>query len=333
MRMSSLRASCVACVLASLLPSAGATLRSAPVVSRITEIALSPFDTNGPDHIAVDPVLGRAYAVAPFPNRLWVLDTKTNQQVDSFRTDGQQPTDIEVDPQTGLVYLTNLGSTYVSVLDGATDTWLAPIEVGVPSKSITLAPGRNRAYVTTLHDTVLVLDLANRSVLATIQGRFFMMTENVAVDALRPRAYVQSEGGFEAISVVDTRVDLAIRSFTTGAGSNGSALAIDPAIHKLYVSNQDGTVSVFDTAGDVETPLAPIAVSSGLLDVVVNPALHRAYVANYADDTVSAIDTRRDIVIGTVPVGDRPSSIAVDTATERVYVANKYSGYVNVLGE
>jgi YVTN family beta-propeller protein len=326
------RASCFAFLLVLLSPSGAAPL-SKPIVPSITEIPLSPFDTNGPDHIAVDPARGRAYAVSPYPNRLWVLDTSTNQQVDSFRTDGNNPSDIVVEPQSGLVYLTNFGSTYISVLDGATDTWLAPIEIGVQSKSITLAPGRNRAYVTTYHDTVLVLDLANRTVVATIQGRFFMLTENVAVDALRPRAYVQSDGGFEAISVVDTRVNLAIRSFPTHGGSNGSALAVDPAIHKLYVSNENGTLSVFDTTGDVETPLGLIPVSSGAVDVVVNPALHRAYVANYADDTVSAIDTRRDIVIGTVPVGDRPSSIAVDAATERVYVANKYSAYVSVLGE
>ncbi|NJN66557.1 MAG: hypothetical protein HC884_07500, partial [Chloroflexaceae bacterium] len=50
-----------------------------------------------------------------------------------------------------------------------------------------------------------------------------------------------------------------------------------------------------------------------------------AYVANFADDTVSVIDTSTNTVVATVAVGNTPVGVAVNPAGTRVYVTNHMS--------
>lgn len=320
----------LACVLAVLAPLAIAAPHAVSSISRITEIYVSPFNMSGPARMAVDASRQRAYALSSIPNRLWVLDTGTNQQVASFATDGSIPSDVAVDAQAGRVYVTHTGSPAISVLDAATNTWLAPIDVGVGTQNIALLPARHRAYVTTYDRTVLVVDTANGSVVRTLRDPGFKTTKDIAVDSLRSRVYVQNEGN-TGISVINALTNRVIDVIDTGHATN--AVAVDAAMRRVYVGNDDGTFSVIDTANDADTVLATISVSSGISDVAVNPALRRAYATNFLDNTVTEIDTRTNTVIGTSPVGNDPVAIAVDTTARREFVASYNADYVSVLGE
>ncbi len=53
-----------------------------------------------------------------------------------------------------------------------------------------------------------------------------------------------------------------------------------------------------------------------------NPMTGRVYVANSGADSVTVIDGASSTVLATVPVGTEPGAIAVNTATNRVYVAS-----------
>jgi YVTN family beta-propeller protein len=312
------------------MSSAPGPVPPAPAISLVNEIYLAPFNMYGPLKIAVDSGRNLAYAVLFYPNLLWVLDTSTGQLAYSLYTDGLLPTDVAVNPQSGLVYVTNQSSPFISVLDEGTKAWLAPINVGGPSQSMAIERKRNRAYVTTYGKTVLVLDLTNGSVLKTIHDRSFSTTNGVALDPRQSRAYVQNEGS-TSISVINTITNRVIKSVDTGHASN--AVAVDPVAQQLFVANSDGTLSVINTVDDADTLVATIDVSSAISDVVVNPALHRAYVTNLLENTVSEIDTQQNMVIGTIPVGLDPEGIAVDLTTNREYVASYYADYVTVLGE
>jgi YVTN family beta-propeller protein len=312
------------------MSSASGPVPPAPAISVVNKIYLAPFDMYGPLNIIVDSGRNLAYAVVFYPNLLWVLDTSTGQLAYSLYTDGLLPTDVAVNPKSGLVYVTNKESTFVSVLDEDTKAWLTPINVGGPSQDIAIEVERNRAYVTTNGKTVLVLDLTNGSVLKTIHDRSFITTNGVALDPRHSRAYVQNEGS-SSISVINTITNRVIKSVDTDHASN--AVAVDPVAQQLFVANTDGTLSVINTVDDADTPVATIDVSSAISAVVVNPALHRAYVTNLLENTVSEIDTQQNVVIGTIPVGPDPEGIAVDLTTNLEYVASYYADYVTVLGE
>lgn len=308
---------------------AGGLSRAATSLSRITEIYVSPFNMIGPSAIATDRNRHRAYAVLSTPGRLWVLDTAGNQQIASLTTDGLLPTGVAVNPNNGLVYITNQGSSFISVYDPATNAWRPHLEVGSPTVGIALQPARNRAYVTTYGKAVLLVNLSNGRTRA-LRDPSFKMTKDIAVDTYALRAYVQNEGN-NTISVIDTHANTVIDTIDTGRATN--AVAVDSTLRRVFVGHDDGTLSLFDATGDADTLVATIPVSSGISDVAVNPGLARAYATNFLDNTVSEIDSTTNHVISTTPVGVDPIAISVDQATKREYVASYYADYVSVLGE
>ena len=76
-------------------------------------------------------------------------------------------------------------------------------------------------------------------------------------------------------------IDAATRAVTATVpvGSDPYGVAVDPAAHTVYVTNDgDGTVSVIDAATRAVT--ATIPVGNGPDGVAVDPATHAAYVTN-----------------------------------------------------
>ncbi len=74
------------------------------------------------------------------------------------------------------------------------------------------------------------------------------------------------------------------------------------------------------------TPITPTPTprpEGYVSDVAVNPETNRVYVASPPMDAVFAVDPTGDgSVIDTIPVGDRPSGLAVVTTTNKIYAAN-----------
>jgi len=68
---------------------------------------------------------------------------------------------------------------------------------------------------------------------------------------------------------------------TVSLGDPSSGVAVDPALHRVYVATTTGRVWVLD-AGTL-TPVTTIQVGAFPTSVAVNPATHRVYVANAAD--------------------------------------------------
>jgi len=130
---------------------------------------------------------------------------------------------------------------------------------------------------------------------------------------------------------------------TVHVGSGPTGVAIDPATHSLYVADGGGsTVSVIDTAGcnaEIRAGCGQkppeVTVGSGPFGVALDPVTDTVYVTNIGPkdegDTVSVIDAATcsgEVQSGCgqtpaqVTVGSGPFGIAVNTATDTVYVAN-----------
>ena len=126
-------------------------------------------------------------------------------------------------------------------------------------------------------------------------------------------------------------------------------LTVDPATSTIYTPNgDDNTVSVLNgascnaafTAGCTRFP-PTVAVGAGPADAAVNDATHTAYVSNAVDGTVSVINSATcnatvtagclKGVVATVPVGSNPLYLAVDPATDTIYVPNANDNTVSVI--
>ena len=168
----------------------------------------------------------------------------------------------------------------------------------------------------------------------------------IAVDPVTHTAYV-ANGGDSTVSVIDTRTCAAPyaahcpTSLPTIHGVDSPhGIAVDTATDTVYATDNgsESIVSVIDgatcnasvTTGCSQTP-ATVAVGEVSYEIVVDSPTHTAYVTNSSSNTVSVIDTRHcragdttgcGQTPATVNVGTEPLGIALDEATNTVYVAN-----------
>jgi DNA-binding beta-propeller fold protein YncE len=139
---------------------------------------------------------------------------------------------------------------------------------------------------------------------------------------------------------------------TVPAGTNPSAIAVNPVTNKIYVANcippsggiggrgTPGTVTVIEGATNTTTTVAAGICPTG---VAVNPATNKIYVANFGFSSITCgsctnfgsitvIDgaTNTGVTI-TDPNAKFPQAVAVSSATNKIYVANSFTGNVTVI--
>jgi YVTN family beta-propeller protein len=135
---------------------------------------------------------------------------------------------------------------------------------------------------------------------------------------------------------------------TIGVGGGPVGEVVDPSTRTLYVANtNDNTVSVINaatcnaihTAGCDQIPTT-VAVGSVPLALAVDQSTHTLYVANAGGNFVSMIDTaacNATYTAGctqapaTVTVGSSPALLAINQATNTIYVPNSQADTVSVI--
>ena len=279
------------------------------------------------------------------------------------------PTAVAVNPYWHTAYVVNNAADNVSVLSetgtSPTGTVTATVPVGHDPRAVavdapigddvgTSAPSSNNVYVANYRDgTVSVINRADThgdpGVIATIGG--FDFPDAVAVDPDTHNVYVGNEGN-DTVSVIDESGDARSGTVTAtiglsatvngGEGGGHLALAVDPGRAVYVASPDEATVYVIDESGDSHngTVTAEIAVDDEPDSIAVDPSNHAVYVScggnNFDfDGSLVVIDESGDANNGTITddieVGQTPSGVAVDPATDNVYVTNTSDGTVSVI--
>jgi YVTN family beta-propeller protein len=122
-------------------------------------------------------------------------------------------------------------------------------------------------------------------------------------------------------------------TLTLGSGTAG--IAVDPAIAKAFVTNQDSaTVSVIDI--NTLTVVATIPVTANPKRIIADAATHRVYLTHATNantqGVVTVINGATNSVVTTIPVGNNPGGITSNFFIGEVYVTNNGSGTVSVIG-
>ena len=307
-----------------------------------------------PDGVATTPDGTHAYVTNGFDSTVSVIDTASNTVVATIPV-GAAPSAVAITPNgthpneddgrlhQPLVYVTNEAENTVSVIDTASNTVVDTIPVRQEPNGVAVTSDGTHAYVTNqLDDSVSVIDTASDTVVATIPG--FTLPIGVAITPNGTDPYGREDRRHQslayvtnhvstidgsnfpasAVSVIDTGRNTVVATIPVGQFPNG--VAITPDGTHAYVANQgDGTVSVIDTARN--NVVATIPVGAGPVGVAItsdgtHPSGHDdrpyqplAYVTNLVDNTVSVIDTARNKVVATIPVGAEPFAVAFATVT------------------
>ncbi|MGH9981310.1 MAG: tetratricopeptide repeat protein, partial [Nitrososphaeraceae archaeon] len=112
-------------------------------------------------------------------------------------------------------------------------------------------------------------------------------------------------------------------------GNNPRGIDFNPTTNKAYITNEnDKTISVLDcnvprynqifnkylnTNNKIEVEGAPIPLKYSPVDIAANPTTNRIYILHQSPPSVSVMDEKNHLIMKSIPVGNTPLDIAVNT--------------------
>jgi YVTN family beta-propeller protein len=197
---------------------------------------------------------------------------------------------------------------------------------------------------------------------------------SIAIDTGTGHAFIANALD-ASVSMVDDQHGTVLRTVPVGSngGADPEAVAADSALARVYVTTDDGYLTLFDSTtgailhsaslGASGTALAVDPVSGHLfvastdtgqvqmLDgrtvdplhtqqigafpvaLGIDTLAHRLFVASSGDNTLSVLDGLTGALLQTVPVGAGPDQVLVSVALHRIYVGNARDKSVTLLNE
>jgi YVTN family beta-propeller protein len=202
---------------------------------------------------------------------------------------------------------------------------LATIFLPAVPGSIAIDPATNRLFIVgtnvlmgpplTSTTSLFIIDTTSDAVIATIPLTIpWYVPQRVAVDPTTQHVFVMPWEFDETGKKISTGT-----FFLAPPYGGLTAVAIDPALHRLYyLSQQAKNVTVFDTTNF--RLLATANVGQSAMGLAVDSLTHVVYVANRLDASVTVINGTTDKVSATIPIGGAPTAITIDPTAGLVYV-------------
>ncbi|MCB0573626.1 MAG: beta-propeller fold lactonase family protein [Saprospiraceae bacterium] len=155
-------------------------------------------------------------------------------------------------------YVANFGSNTVSVINTATNTVTATINVGTNPYGVSVSPDGTKVYVTNNGDnTVSVISTATNAVTATITVGD--APRGIIVSDDSRRVYVANYGS-DNVSVINALNNMVMATVAVGDGPIGVDVSPDG---KVYVANNNaGTISIINTSDNMVSQYQPFFSST-----------------------------------------------------------------------
>jgi len=220
-----------------------------------------------------------------------------------------------IDTRTGaVVRVVHNGTAYTQAMGG-------------PAPALDARTGR--LYVPNLvDDTLAVLDAATGRVQRVLS--IGHQPDEVAVDDRAGRVFVGSTADW-TLTTLDTRTNRTLSTQPFAAGDLPGQLALDPQGGRGIAAGYGGQVTLFDTrTGRLLCGAVP---DHGHLieGLTVDAPARRVLGLVENEPTVVLLDAHTGAPLRIVPVGQNPTALALDPATDRAFVADGSDGAVSVL--
>jgi YVTN family beta-propeller protein len=260
---------------------------------------------HSPNGIAVDPITAEVWVANTQDNTVSVINEKTFTVTDTISGLSTAPLGVAVNTKTDRVYVTNNPQTSSATPPGEVtvinDKDHKPIAVvtNIPDpRGVDVNPATNLVYV------------------ASTFGSSLALTCNPGVGS---------------VFVINATSNTIIKRITYPF-SCPVAVAVDPVTNRIYTSDFGSTVGVIDGSTNTLLTLVNISGNPCLISalppvfvgvgITVNVVTDKIYAAGVDTDVVNVIDGSSNTVVKQIPVGTSPCGVNVDTAANRIYVAN-----------
>ena len=225
--------------------------------------------------LALAAAIGRLYAAANAGGEVAVIDLASARVVARVPT-GAGPDGVAYASSAGRLFVANGAGGGETIVDVRSNRPLARVDVGDAPSDSQIDPSSGRVLVSSSGRRELVaLDPVSQMVVARYPIPSCDDADGVQVDVSRQdRAFV-SCGGNARLEGVDLVTGRASPPLEVGAGPD--LLAIDLALHRLYVASESGILTVVDTAGVEPTVLTRGFAGPDAHSVAVDPDTHLVY--------------------------------------------------------
>ncbi len=237
----------------------------------------------------------------------------------------------DVSPKTLLLYVTNSGSNYISVIDRFENRVVGIIGVEKNPTSMVLSKEQERLYVlNSKSNSISIVDTSQDYVRDRIQ--FASGIEPIEM-AMIPysdkrnhgKLYIANKGSND-VTVVDTFMKSQLKSIKVGNAPIG--VSANQSRQEVYVANSgSNSISVIDSIND--TVKATINVDSIPIDIVT--VKDSIYAINSGSDSITILDVVTKAVKGRIQAGINPRKGIYSEQYNRVYLSNYSSGEVSFL--
>ena len=297
----------------------------APAVDKTVKVATGLYElvvstTTNLLHVASTGERGQNNA------RIVGLDLQTLEVRSTVELGADAVFGLGVNDRTGTLYGTDTRGGKLVAVDLRSGTVKARIGEGEAHlREVVVDPANNRAFVSVFGardkpSAIWVVDTAANTLAGVISEGLEGGVAGLAYDPRNDRLFAAALQSNEVVEVSPAR-KAGVRRFASG-GEGPINLAYDPGSDRLFCTDQkSGQLAVLN-AGSGQ-PVKVLDTGAGALGLALSADGALAFVANRNAGTVSVVDTRALTVLGSVPTGTHPNSVAVDGRSGLAYVTNK----------
>jgi DNA-binding beta-propeller fold protein YncE len=324
-------AASLALIVAASLTPMGTTALSVPVPTAKHKVVRTiPVGHEALD-LAISPSGGRLYVANDHDSSISVVSTRRSKVIATYRGFAWAIA-VAVSPDGNRLYVSDQGpsgngedDSSLSVVAAQTGAVLARLPGYWPR--VLPSPDGKRLYAATF-DRLRVFSTASWGVVADLPGGW----GNATLSPDGSRLYAHSGWyGSADLKVLDTATLALVATYPLPGHSNG--FVVDPSGTRAYVPKPDGWYVLNLATGAV---IDTIVIGFSLGNLAISPVGPRLYGTRGADQQASgpwlySVDTVRKRVVGSAEVGDGSSSVVVNRAGTRAYVANSDEDSVTVV--
>jgi YVTN family beta-propeller protein len=233
----------------------------------------------------------------------WLCATSPALAGSSAITVGTVPKFLAVNRTTNLIYVSNLISGTVSVIDGNTNAVMATVTVGLNPEGIDVNPTTNTVYVANLlSNSISVIDGGTNTVAATIVGVSAPL--GVAVNSTTNQIFV-SNSNAGSVSVIDGATNSIVATISVGSSPGG--VAVNPSANLIYAASAGpGTISVIDGSSDTVTKTFTLPQGSEPTMLALDRISNRLFVVSPVSPAVYALSASSGVLLKTITGGNVP---------------------------
>jgi len=303
------------------------------IVDGATNASASIGVESEPWAVVVNPVTNMIYVANFDDDDVSVINGATNQVV-SVST-GEGPDALVVDPVNNLIYVANFDSSSLTVINGATNgtASISFSTTPITPDSLAINPVLNEVYGASSGSNLGFSFSSSFASQSVFDGGFVFGGGTPLATATNPATgmhftLLKTGGPFLAVDDLTAPIGFYYRPCFSSAPIS---MDVNPTANSIFIPCSDGTINVLqgvDVFGD--GPATVIPVPSGYTGpysaVAANPITNMAYVADSGNSNLYVINGANNTVTATVEVGSNPTSIAVNIASNKIYVLSVASG-------